>query len=817
MKFVWRQKHSVSGWWLIFAAAAVMAVASMVSQLLPAVLAAAVVAAVGVLGAVASERGSQSLFDRRAQRHRALDDLFTFAHGQRLPLVRDITDPVCVGVHRAMPRSNDNAVADEPPPFVRRDRSSEVEAALGRSGFVLLVGESTAGKSRVAFEAIRACLPNHTFIRPRVPTAISAALANIAEVRRCVIWLDDLEQYLGVDGLTADLVTAVIKAKGHHTVLLGTIRAHERARYRTSTATARSGCAVDEVALAARQVLDLATEIRIDRRWSSRELERAKHFTHDSRIAEALTHADRFGVCEYLALAPQLLGHWHDAWTPAANPRGAAIVAAAVDARRAGYHRALPVNVLRDLHQHYLTARGGALLRPEPWEQALQWASEPLHATGSLLMPDDHRRYLAFDYLPDALDQDVSSEPVPTTTWQTLIKLADEKSANDIGWAAVSRKEWEHAATAYRRALDAGHLPAAAGLAYCLGQEHRHGDAAEVLRTTIASVTAGGFGAVEATQILKMRHRLAWWTGLGGNVVEALGIIRSVAEESAGLLGPDHADTLSCRRMQARWEGVAGDPAAALCIAQEVFLISQQKLGPDHPDTLGSRFEVAVWTGASGDAKAAAQLWQALDLDNTRLCGQQDEAILDVRLNAAFWLCEAGDIDAGLDAFERAVADYCRVLGDLHPHTVWAQLAWIGRLTQSKDPDTALKAARQIVEQCRAGLGADHPMTLRGELSYAVCVEKAGDIDDAMRELVTLIGHATRTLGSDHETTLDCRSQLARWTADTNQFTHAVGLYEALVADRIRVQGEGHASTRQDTAELQRWQHALAERDNELS
>jgi hypothetical protein len=766
-------------------------------------MAAAVVAAVGVVGAVAAERGRQSLVDRQEQRRRALDDLFIFARGRRLPLVRDIVDPVCVGVHRASRRGNGDADTDEPPPFVRRDRSGDVEAAIGCSGFVLLVGESTAGKSRVAFEAIQACLPGHTFIRPRGRSSISAVLAVVAEVRRCVIWLDDLEQYLGVDGLTADLVTRLIGAKGHHTVLLATIRAHERARYRASP-TARGVCAVDEVALAARQVLDLATEIRIDRRWSPGELERAKRFADDSRIAEALAHADRFGVSEYLALAPQLLGHWHDAWTPAANPRGAAIVAAAVDARRAGYHQALPVSVLFDLHQHYLSARGGALLRPEPWEQALQWASEPLYATGSLLVPDDGRGYLAFDYLPDAVDKDASSQPVPTKTWQTLIELADERSANDIGWAAVSRRQWEQAAAAYRCALEAGHLPAATGLAYCLGQEHRHGDAAEILRDAIASATAGGFGPVEEAHFLKMRHRLAWWTGLGGNVVEALGMIRTVVEESIVLLGHEHADTLSRRRMQARWEGVAGEPAGALRIAHEVWAVSQRELGSDHPDTLGSRFEVAVWTGASGDAEAAARLWRELDIDQTRLCGQQDESILDVRLNAAFWLCEAGDIDAGLDAHERAVADYCRILGDVHPHTIWAQLAWVDRLRQFKDPAVALGAARKTAERCRNDLGADHPMTLRSELSHARCVERTGDVDEAMRLLTTLIDHAARVLGAEHETTLDCRSQLARWCAQTSQFACAVSLYEDLVADRTRVQGADHASTQQDATELRR-------------
>jgi hypothetical protein len=60
-----------------------------------------------------------------------------------------------------------------------------VKAALLAGGFVLVVGDSTAGKTRLAYEAMRACLPRQTCVNPGHPDALAAAI-TVAEdaVRR---------------------------------------------------------------------------------------------------------------------------------------------------------------------------------------------------------------------------------------------------------------------------------------------------------------------------------------------------------------------------------------------------------------------------------------------------------------------------------------------------------------------------------------------------------------------------------------------------------------------------------------------------------
>jgi eukaryotic-like serine/threonine-protein kinase len=142
-------------------------------------------------------------------------------------------------------------------------------------------------------------------------------------------------------------------------------------------------------------VLRLAAQIEVPRRWSPEEIARAGRWHDDRRLAEALRYAGEYGVAEYLAAAPQLLADWRDAWAPATHPRAAAMVLAAVDARRSGVHRPLPMQVLLSMHEPYLKARDGDRLRPESAAAAVEWGTSPLYATSSLLIPTDIWRPVA--------------------------------------------------------------------------------------------------------------------------------------------------------------------------------------------------------------------------------------------------------------------------------------------------------------------------------------------------------------------------------------------------------------------------------------
>jgi len=119
-------------------------------------------------------------------------------------------DPRRLGVHAAITVPG---VPDEiPPEYVPRELDeaeygvrARVAAAAERGGFVLLVGGSSVGKTRSAFEAVTALLPDWWLVHPAGPGEV-AALAS-GPLLRMVVWLDELQRYLGGEhGMTGGMV-----------------------------------------------------------------------------------------------------------------------------------------------------------------------------------------------------------------------------------------------------------------------------------------------------------------------------------------------------------------------------------------------------------------------------------------------------------------------------------------------------------------------------------------------------------------------------------------------------------------------------------
>ncbi|MGH3928040.1 MAG: hypothetical protein ACRDTT_35115, partial [Pseudonocardiaceae bacterium] len=272
-----------------------------------------------------------------------------------------------------------------------------------------------------------------------------------------------------------------------------------------------------------------------------------------------------------MAAGPELLRELRDAWsTGSGRTRGAALVTAAVDVRRAGYHRPLPLELLRDLHESYLHDRGGAALRPESWDTALEWATQPLHATSSLLEPSANEKFLAFDYLVDAAAQDPATPPVPDATWHAVLEHAAPPDLPGIAWEASFAGGLDHVRRALDRALALNEYVVAAALADCLGDAGQEVMASARLETIIAEAEASG--QVSTEDLLRMRNDLAWMVGgkvTGrGDSERALRIAQNVVRESTTALGDNHPRTLYARLTLARLLGDCGAAQEALNLAE---------------------------------------------------------------------------------------------------------------------------------------------------------------------------------------------------------------------------------------------------------
>lgn len=400
----------------------------------------------------------QARFEResalRDEQARAIrEGCFTLPSG-KLPQVRQLSDPLAWGVHPTAASSGSDVV-----PFVPRDVDEELRAQLTKNAFVLVVGDSTAGKSRCAFEAVRAVLPRHTLIIPTAVGSIAATLKAAERYSRCVLWLDDINRWFASPELTREAISQLLTpGKRRHRVVVATLRAAEADNWSTMPEEATALDTYRKV----QDLLKLARLFRLDRLFSPAERERARDYVSDARIADALEHADEYGLAEYLANGPQRWEEWQNAWSVNTNPqapthpRGAALVAAAVDLRRAGYVSPIPRALLEEVHGIYLEQRGGERLNPEPLARAWRWATSPREGTTRLLTPYGAERVDVFDYLVDEVQRRTpAGNHVPDQVIVTALVYASAADARSIGTTAYAQGRYRLAERAYRQAYNA--------------------------------------------------------------------------------------------------------------------------------------------------------------------------------------------------------------------------------------------------------------------------------------------------------------------------------------------------------------------------
>jgi len=367
-----------------------------------------------------------------------------------LPRVRDIAIPSTLGMHPAAQLPLTGSISPEiaalppnTPKYVPRDIDRDLRAALKSMQFTLVIGDSTSGKTRSAYEAAQAIFPDYSLLNP-AQEGLSSLLEADAIPSRCIIWLDDLQDRIGF--ISAPMIRRILEIP--YVVVLATMRATEYDRYAPKEYSASTIDYNRESTARAWEVLSLAVKIRLNRKFSESERSRVSRCMDDPRVAEASSHLDEYGLAEYMAAGPRLLERWRNAWDVGGQPAGAAVVAAAVDCRRTGISVPLSQDLLRELYHYYLDERGGGRLRPESFDDALRWATERVYATSSLLIPTSDSYgsgFLAFDYLVEAAEKDSEMKQIPFAVWGAMIDYSEATTAafidaESVSWSSMGRR-----------------------------------------------------------------------------------------------------------------------------------------------------------------------------------------------------------------------------------------------------------------------------------------------------------------------------------------------------------------------------------------
>ncbi|MFD9356628.1 hypothetical protein [Streptomyces sp. NPDC060031] len=644
--------------------------------------AAGIGAAVTTLSGLVAERMSP------AEPHGAAPGEVLRTPAGRIPRLRSVDRPELAGAHPA------EGPGHPPPAYIERDAEPRLREALDRAPFVLVVGESTAGKTRLAYEVARTRYPRHAFVRPLSRAALPEAVRIAARRRRAVLWLDDLEDHLGAGGLTAAQLASLRRA-----VVIATMRVQEYRRYDAREESRLTGSDRDAWR-AQRDLLQHAAVIRLPRHWSPRERDRAAAHGGDPRIGAALRAGERFGVAEVLAAGPELLASWDNAWAPGANPRGAAVVTAAVDCRRAGLRRPVTREWLRELHAPYLAARGGGDLQPEPFAAAMEWACAAAYATSGLLVGNYGAGFTAFDYLLNAPGQGA----VPDHLWRGLLARVEPADAYDMGLVAHQEGRLARAVEALAFARRGGVPGAELPLATAIGDSGQPRRAAADLAGIVRRRT-DRLGP-RHPDTLAARHQLAFFTGESGDPRAAAAKFAALAADTGEVLGPDHPDTLATRHQLAYFTGEAGDPRTAARQLEALLSDRLRVQGAGHPQVLATRRSL-IWFRPGEPAETEGALTELLTDAEERI-GPDDPHTLAIRGSLAALAARAGATAEAAEAWGALAADRARVLGEGHPHVIHSRLEWARALIAQGRPAEAGALLTAVLAQAEPVLEPGH-------------------------------------------------------------------------------------------------------------
>ena len=410
----------------------------------------------------------------------------------------EVTDPFALEVHRPIQPEDPPPGLPALPAYVPREHDtalgSVVEAAAeGSSGIAILVGGSSTGKTRACWEALQALRDRPGQWRlwhPIDPSRPDAAMAGLAGIGpRTVVWLNEAQFYLEpAEGERGERVAAglrdLLRNSARAPVLvLGTLWPQY-----WDTLTARPPGGGADPHAQARELL-AGHDITVPAAFTPAQLGELAG-SGDARLVLAARLAPDGAVTQFLAGAPELLTRYRNA-----PPEAAALISAAMDARRLGMGVGLPQAFLEAAAPGYL-AEGEWDALGEDWlERALAYATVPCKGAGGPLTrirprpararaarsgpPDSGAQptggpggitggplYRLADYLDQHSRQHRKGQIPPAEFWAAAAAHASPADQAALGDAAHARGLYRDAAQLHKNAAASGSLRSALYLSH---------------------------------------------------------------------------------------------------------------------------------------------------------------------------------------------------------------------------------------------------------------------------------------------------------------------------------------------------------------
>ncbi|MEW2267961.1 hypothetical protein ACGF5T_30875 [Streptomyces sp. NPDC047853] len=381
-----------------------------------------------------------------------------------------------LGVHPALDTDGARDRFGHLPDYVLRDHDARLKAVVdaakaGHSGIAVLVGGSSAGKTRALWEAVRALPDGWRLWHPLTPTAPDAAVAALPDIApKTVVWLNEAQHYLSPDPLGEQVAAGLRKLLTDPSrapvLVLGTLWPDH---WDTLTTPDRHP--------GARALLS-GHKIDVPKAFTPADLATLNATDDaDPRLTQAAQHADDAQITQYLAGVPYLMERYH-----AAEGATLALIHAAMDARRLGAGLHIPLAWLADAALGYLTDTEYHALDDDWLSKALNYVTTPCNGIPGILTlvntgdPRNQRKsyrpapspqgphYLLADYLDQHGRHQRAESLPPIDFWTAAAVHAHPADLTELGYAAWHRGLYRDAAQLHKNAITHGNPHAAAHL-----------------------------------------------------------------------------------------------------------------------------------------------------------------------------------------------------------------------------------------------------------------------------------------------------------------------------------------------------------------
>lgn len=359
--------------------------------------------------------------------------------------VENCIDPHALEVHK--PISVSGAPTGLPSYIARaHDIALRRELQSPNSALIVLVGGSSTGKTRAAYEAVTSMsgwLLHHP-IFPSRSAALIEAVQSDAIAPRTIVWLNELQEYLMAD--TGETAASAIRATlltKRHVKFVATIWPRY---WQEITDPSRDFPNGRELLSNQSTRIDIDTDFRGDLLSSAAK--------RDARFGMALATSPT-RITQYLAAGPALLDFFKDCRDR--NPATWALLCAAMDGYVAEHPEFATSHFLADAATGYLSDEEWSELGDDWFERALAHAATELRGAARPLArirprgaPGAEAYYRLADYLVQYAQQERHESPVPRSFWDAVIRHAKEpvavctfaKAADDRGMHKEAARLW---------------------------------------------------------------------------------------------------------------------------------------------------------------------------------------------------------------------------------------------------------------------------------------------------------------------------------------------------------------------------------------